>query len=152
MNKPLPQLVAISSPDAPDPLLAALIGKLPTSGTSWPGDKRAAWLKMMWMAFDVVYEGEAIEMPAFLFNPGPQVPSVTAASTGQAAKQANTPSFPFYIDRDGFARRAGGAPVNPQDVIGTIFDHRGEAGDLRAIIWADGRTGVAGLQLDIAAA
>ena len=40
-----------------DPLLAALIEKLPAGGTAWPHDKRAAWLDNMARAFDTVYEG-----------------------------------------------------------------------------------------------
>ena len=41
-----------------DPLLAALIEKLPASGAEWPRAKRAAWLDNMARAFDTVYEGE----------------------------------------------------------------------------------------------
>jgi hypothetical protein len=38
-----------------DGVITALIDKLPVTGP-WTGDKRAAWLKMMAMAFDMAYE------------------------------------------------------------------------------------------------
>ena len=46
-----------------DPLLAALIEKLPASGAEWPRAKRAAWLDNMARAFDTVYEGGSVALP-----------------------------------------------------------------------------------------
>jgi len=131
-----------------EPLLAALLARLPMPGQPFPADKRANWLRMWQMALDDLY-GVAEDMPAFL---KPVTALREAATVSGAIVQPATPPLPFYIDRDGFACRAGGARVNPQDVTDTIFDQRGEAGDPRTIIWADGRIGVAGLQLNIAAA
>ena len=53
-----------------DPLLAALIEKLPASGAEWPRAKRAAWLDNMARAFDSVYEGgEAASIAAARAEP-----------------------------------------------------------------------------------
>jgi hypothetical protein len=41
-----------------DPLLAALIKKLPASGSHWAVPERVMWLKMAAMAFQMVYTGE----------------------------------------------------------------------------------------------
>jgi hypothetical protein len=38
-----------------DPLIAALIQKLPDSGTDWPIDDRVMWLQMISMAFQMAY-------------------------------------------------------------------------------------------------
>lgn len=38
-----------------DPLIAALIKKLPPSGTDWSADERVMWLHMMAMAFQMAY-------------------------------------------------------------------------------------------------
>jgi hypothetical protein len=41
-----------------DPLLAALIKKLPASGSQWAVSDRIMWLKMAAMAFQMVYKGD----------------------------------------------------------------------------------------------
>lgn len=41
-----------------DPLMSALIAKLPASGASWPVDARLTWLQMMAMAFQLSYGQE----------------------------------------------------------------------------------------------
>jgi hypothetical protein len=43
-----------------DPLIAALIQKLPAEG-SWPVDERVTWLKMLAMAFQITY-GQEVEI------------------------------------------------------------------------------------------
>jgi hypothetical protein len=40
---------------ADDPLIAALIQKLPPAGTDWSTDERIAWLQLMVMGFQVAY-------------------------------------------------------------------------------------------------
>ena len=117
-----------------DPLLAALIKKLPL-GNNWPVDQQLAWLKMMAMAFGTIYGGNVLAMlegkPApfkpFVVGPYPEIVG---------------PSFPFYVDTDNYARRKGGDRVLAKDVKGTLYDLRGEDGDLAAIIWADDTTGI----------
>lgn len=150
-----------------DALLAALINKLPPAGASWPAAKRAAWLELMWKAFDVVYEadGDAIEMPAFL-RPREVVSMPVAASTAptavDSAATATAADRPFrqmgghafYIDTAGRACRAGGFPIAAAELPpgSTLYDMRGEAGDLGAIQWADGKVGVRGISVDVSAA
>jgi len=50
--------VARSASTQLDGVITALIGKLPSNGP-WPTAKRAAWLKMMNMAFDMAYGPDA---------------------------------------------------------------------------------------------
>ena len=48
-----------------DPLISALIQKLPMSGTDWSVDDRVMWLQMMTMAFQMAYgQKENIEIKA----------------------------------------------------------------------------------------
>jgi hypothetical protein len=42
--------------DACDPLIQALVGKLPKPNTIWSIDERARWLKTAAMAFNLVYK------------------------------------------------------------------------------------------------
>jgi hypothetical protein len=46
-----------------DPLIAALIQKLPAAGTTWLADERVTWLRMIAMAFQMAYgQTEEIEI------------------------------------------------------------------------------------------
>jgi hypothetical protein len=140
----------------PDPVLAALIAKLPPTGSIWPAAKRAAWLKMVHMAFDLVYDGEdgeAVELPSFLQASAPAAAAAAPEPAPPAPAMKASP-FTFLIDREGYARRGDGTRINPVEVgTGVLYDERGEAGDFAAIIWADDSRGVpAGLQLDISPA
>ena len=40
---------------AGDPLIAALIQKLPPAGEDWSADERVAWVQLMIMGFQVAY-------------------------------------------------------------------------------------------------
>ena len=44
-----------------DPVVAALIKKLPPGGMEWTIDKRVTWLQMMEMAFRVAYQPEDVD-------------------------------------------------------------------------------------------
>ena len=140
-----------------DPLLAALIAKLPPAGSLWSTKRRVAWLNMVWMALDVAYEndaGETLELPAFL---APAAPAAAPQSEGPAMTQPGKPVptsgalRDFVIDREGYARRGNGERVMPGHVNDIMFDLRGEA-DLGSIIWADDSRGVRGLQIDVSPA
>ena len=48
MTKPRPK-------GASEPLIAAMLARLPAPGQPWSADERMAWLRMMAGAFDVVY-------------------------------------------------------------------------------------------------
>ena len=54
---PVPTLVDIAErSDACDPLIQALVGKLPKPNTIWPIGDRAKWFKAAAMAFNLVYK------------------------------------------------------------------------------------------------
>ena len=42
--------------EMPDPLIQALVDKLPMPNTIWPIDDRAKWLKAAAMAFNLIYK------------------------------------------------------------------------------------------------
>ena len=120
-------------------LIVDLIAELPRPGPGvvWPVAGRAAWLELMERIFDVVYGGHPTmdDMPPNRRANGHAIP-------------AKPEDHAFYIDREGFARMAGGERINATEVDGTLFDQRGE-GDLGAIVWADGSKGVIGKVLDV---
>lgn len=127
-----------------DPLLSALIAKLPASGEDWPVDRQLAWLNMFATAMGVVYGGDAAARLGA--KPAPVV--VTTAPP----KPRHNPAagHPFIIDKNGFVKRAeGGKRVLPDEVDGTIFDTRGIDSDLRTIIWKDNSRGLNGRDLTI---
>jgi hypothetical protein len=133
-----------------DRLLAALIAKLPTRAEQWPRADRIAWLRMMAMAFDVVYgpcggvriAPDAGEPACAGHLPETQTTSRAAATD---AEPAGTPHR-FYVDHDGFAMAAfdngaGNRPIAMEDLpAGAIlWDERTgiECGDVGAILWRD---------------
>ena len=62
-------------------------------------------------------------------------------------------AYRFMIDENGVVMRTkDGKPVLPGDITSEIYDVRGQAGDLRSIIWADGSTGLNGADLTIVGA
>lgn len=133
-----------------DPLLAALIAKLPPETEDWPVDRQLAWLRMMAIGFGAVYGGDA----AKLFD-GPNVPEAapSTAVLGKPAKaKATLPDY--YIDPDGYAMANTGARIMPANIgrEDVMVDMRGPDGDMREIIWADDSKGVTGLSLPIMAA
>ncbi len=55
--------------EMPDPLIQALVDKLPKPNTIWPIDDRAKWLKAAAMAFNLIYkttEREEQQFPSTL--------------------------------------------------------------------------------------
>lgn len=136
-----------------DPLIGALLAKLPAAGTAWPREQQVAWLRMLAMALEVTYPGgeglaSALELPAFL--PAKAAAAMQPASAPEPPRPPAKPRPPFVIDLQGHARNERGEPVLPEDVNDIMVDERGELGDLAAIVWADGTTGIPkGMQLDI---
>ena len=114
-----------------DPLLSALISKLPAGGADWPVEQRKAWLALMEMAFNTVYGVQATSA-----HVAPPKPAVVHT---------------FMIDEEGYVRGRGGKRLNPSDISGPIYDMRGEEGDTRSIIWADESTGLNGADITIVA-
>lgn len=124
-----------------DPLIAAMIAKLPEDG-DWPVDRQLSWLHLMAMAFGTVYGGDAA---AHLGKPQQTTPQTFKPVVVK-------PQFPFYIDEKGFAKRQDGARIKASEVKGELFDLRGQDGDMKTIQWADGSTGLNGADLTIIAA
>lgn len=135
-----------------DPLLAAVISKLPTpgNGTTWSKADRINWLRMFVMAANVSY-GDAAgisvtdveERPPLRFAPvlvdhatGESRPAPGPLPTRAEAGQAR-----YVIDADGFALRDM-MPIDPEDIPpGTpIYDERTgpEHGDLSSVYWKTG--------------
>lgn len=131
-----------------DPLIGALIAKLPATGEAWPKADRINWLRMLVMAANLAY-GDApgitvtdVEERAPLrFAPKPV--SIEELPAAAAAPEEAEPSRPraFVIDADGFALRDG-MPINPEDVPAgaVIYDERrtAERGDLESVYWKAG--------------
>jgi len=128
-----------------DTLLAALIAKLPAQQARWPCDERIAWLRMMAMAFDVVYGPcSAVAITAEGESDGPFAAAshVRPASftTRDETAYSDDRERRFYVAHDGFAM-ASGQPISIEDLpAGAIlWDERTgiEAGDVEAILWRD---------------
>jgi hypothetical protein len=134
-----------------DRLLAALIAKLPARTDYWPRAERIAWLRMMAMAFDVVYGpcGDVRIAPeagesARVGNTY-EVAGATRAAQAEADDDApEAAPQRFYVDHDGFAMGAfvnGGRPIAMEDLPAgaTLWDERSgiECGDVAAILWRD---------------
>jgi hypothetical protein len=138
-----------------NPLIAAVLKEIPGEGSTRA--QRIAWLKMAAMAMDNVYgvDGAALDLPDFLGAPAAPVAVEPAAPVAVARPQLVRTVEPprFFIDHSGVARLAPSMePITPEQLGGdTIFDDRGEFGDLGSIQWADGRRGVLGLQINISA-
>ena len=133
-----------------DPLLAALIAKLPPTNTEWLVERQLAWLNLMAMAFGTVYGGDAAARLGIKVD-GSALSSASPATASSAAPAfvKPKPSYPFIIDEHGYVRDKKGKQVLPTQVTDMIVDLRGEGGDLREIVWADGSTGLNGADLTI---
>lgn len=128
-----------------DPLIAALIAKLPASNDEWPVDQQIAWLNLMAMAFGAVWGGDAA---ARIKHAQPATANVQPAKPQAPVK----PTYPFYIDEKGYAKNRAGKRVTAKDVGGEIYDLRGIDGDMGGIIWADDSKGLNGADLMVVAA
>ena len=137
-------------PTTTDPLLAALIAKLPAADTEWSEEKQIGWLKLMAMAFATVYGGDALaRLGATTAAPFQATP---AAAPPPPAKP-KPPQYPFIIDKDGYARNGRtNARISPDQATDMIADLRGMDGDMKTIVWADDSQGLNGRDLTIVAA
>lgn len=141
-----------------NPLIAALLKQFPLPDSSRA--QRVSWLRMAAMSMDNIYgaDGAPLEIPDFLGAAAPavdlQVPPLSVNPLIAKPQLVRTVEPPrFFIDYAGAARKAPSMEaINPEQLGGdTLFDDRGEHGDLGSILWADGRRGVLGLQLSISA-
>ena len=129
-----------------DPLIAALIARLPANGVEWPTDQQLAWLRLMAMAFGTVYGGDASSK---IGSGSGQVGEVVQFRT--LHNRPKKPEHRFIIDEKGYARKGTGERIMPDAVDGEMFDKRGIDGDMRTIIWADDTQGLPQKQLVISA-
>ena len=125
-----------------DPLIAALIAKLPPAGEEWPVDRQIAWLKMMAQAFGVVYGGDAV---ARMETQEAEAPKAAPPPPPKPRK----PNYRFVIDEKGFVKRGNGQRVMPSDIDAEVVDLSNGTVDMRQIIWADDSQGLNGADITI---
>jgi len=117
-----------------DPLLDALIGKLPVPGESWPQADRDVWLGLMRNVFDLVYgrDGQAPPAPPVI-----ELPKLPLRSDEPPAPVKGK----WHVDAAGVARSPDGeeAPLEGVPRGTELLDMRPES-DRRidTVIWADG--------------
>ena len=135
-----------------DPLLAALIAKLPPSDAEWHVDRQLAWLHLTAMAFGAVYGGDAAaRLGGSAAEQAKAATALLVEPTPSARPSKPAVTHEFIIDEEGYVRRGNGRRVMPSDVNDMIVDLRGDS-DLRTIVWADDSTGLNGQDLTIVAA
>lgn len=127
-----------------DPLIGALLTKLPKTGSAWSRAARVNWLRMLVMALNEAYGlEEAIAVGETLFTPpaGLRLVKPIEEIGGALVSGAGgaVPAQPRYvIDSEGFAM-CGVRPIAPEDIpAGAIlWDERpaGDRGDLGSILW-----------------
>jgi hypothetical protein len=139
-----------------DPLLAALIAKLPASETPWPVDRQLAWLRMMAMGFATVYGGDVLSMMSAAHGVRRAQDDDTARTGRNAAHAAQMTTPPqkkihqkFILDLDGIVKRTDTREaVNKDQVTSEILDLSNGGIDVRMITWADGSQGINGCAVD----
>lgn len=126
-----------------DPVIAALISKLPAEGTTFSRAQRVNWLRQIAMAFDGAYGVEALiavdqNNPARKDPPLMELPNPIAARPAPIAP-ASEPRY--FIDQEGYARKSpGNVRIKPHEVPdgALLEDERDGEGELDTIKWADG--------------
>ena len=127
-----------------DPLLAALVAKLPAPGNPWPRGQRVNWMRMIAIALNEAY---GLEEPIVITDVEPartplsrSLRIVSEDADGAAAPVAV--ARPRYvIDPQGFALCDSKA-IDPEDVPAgeVLIDERSaaEQGDLSTVYWKTG--------------
>ena len=128
-----------------DRLLAALIAKLPAPGCEWERSERVAWLRMMAMAFDVVY-GRCAPVPVAPIEAADDAAALPGLAAPRSfpidadAAGVHGPARRFYVDHDGFAM-GDARPIAIEDLpeCATLWDERSgpECGNVTTILWRD---------------
>ncbi|MCK1501492.1 hypothetical protein [Bradyrhizobium sp. 188] len=132
-----------------DPVLAALVAKIPGEGATFTRAQRVNLLRMFAMAFDgafgvelpigidaaleVTHSGGPIEMPNILPPAAPPQPIFAPAEADEIR---------YFVDASGFARmEPGGGRIRPVDIpAGAELEDEREGDDsLDTINWADGK-------------
>lgn len=137
-----------------DPLMQALIDRVPNPEEDWTEDAQFAWLEMLAHSMTLIYGGRVIDRlrphQTVEAQPPANVLPMRARTSRPAPEQPDTrpEETKFHIDQSGFVRNTRtGQPVNVADVEGfDIFDTRGEKSDFRTLIWANGDKGLQGFE------
>lgn len=132
-----------------DPVIGALIAKLPAENAAFTRAQRVNWLRMMAMAFDGAFGVQtpiAVDSAAEIAITGAlgmnDVPAFLSPKPAPIAAPADDDEVRYFVDKDGFARKEpGNVRVRPVDVPSgaTIEDERDGDDSLDTIKWADGQ-------------
>lgn len=132
-----------------DPVIAALIAKLPAEGQAFERARRVNWLHQIAMAFDGAYGVQgSIPIDAERVPPVSgkdivmELPNVLGAKPAPIAAAAEPDEIRYFIDPEGFARmEPGNKRVRPVDVPNgaEIEDERDGDDSLDTIKWSDGQ-------------
>ncbi len=74
-----------------DPLISALIAKLPPAGADWPVDEQIKWLNLMAATVSMVYGGDAVKKFASEAQPQPTRTPAPAPQPAAPAVETSTP-------------------------------------------------------------
>lgn len=125
-----------------DPLIAALIAKLPPAGEEWPVEEQVKWLKLMAATFGLVYGGDAV---ARMETQEVDAPKAAPPPPPKPKK----PNYRFVITPDGYVKRGSGERVMPSGIDAEVVDLSNGTVDMRQITWADDSQGLNGADITI---
>lgn len=135
-----------------DPLLDAVIAKLPARDAGFPAPERIAWITLLCNVLDVVY-GVVPHVVA-----ARAIPSVTEPELSKPLDAApGAKSYAFYVDADGFARGPDGNEILPGEIprgeiLWDLRTRDAGRGYLSSVIWRDGTwPAVTGITLQVPA-
>jgi len=132
-----------------DPVIAALIAKLPPDGGRFDRNLRVNWLRQVAMAFDGAYGVQhpiPIDAARELTITGREgaivdIPNILTSKPTPIAAAAEPDEIRYFVDKEGFARKEpGNVRIRPFDVPPgeTLEDEREGDDELDSIKWADG--------------
>ncbi len=137
-----------------DPLIQAMIDRLPKPGDEFPRVERERWLALMKANMDLVYgqtgeEQATLDLYQKVFPNGHEGIDPMAGAVNFIEKTTTKKFKPnllpdFYVGEDGFCYSKGGDRIMPEDVKDRLVDLRGPDGDIDVIKWADDSTGLKG--------
>jgi hypothetical protein len=132
-----------------DPLISALIEKLPPPGPAWSIEQRLVWLRMAAMAFDLAYGVDApIEIklagiPSIMSTDAgsPPAEQFKAETVGPRLGKKRVADQRYVICLDGMAWD-GNKMVTPERIGAgdMLWDFRPGEQSLDTVVWADGET------------
>lgn len=132
-----------------DPVITALIAKIPPDGGTFTRALRVNWLRQIAMAFDGAFGVQApigIDTAAetvITGREGPMdIPNILAPKPAPIAAAAEPDEIRYFIDKASFARKEpGNVRIKPHEVPPgeTLEDEREGDDELDTIKWADGQ-------------